>query len=264
VSTRDNPIFARPLAALVFAVTAFTLVASAPASAQNFFEALFGIRPYTPASGSSYADPQSRFGGLFGSRESPRQSENGAGAGGVAYCVRLCDGRQFPMQRSSGASSAQVCSSFCPAAKTKIFSGSSIEHAVATDGSRYADLPNAFLYRTRLLSDCTCNGKDPVGLVTPATDDDPTLRAGDIVASESGLMAYTGSGRRGAEFTPVEAYSPLGSELRSRLAGVKIVPNTATPVPVAARPADDTKAADAKAAAKPARSTANRRVQLER
>ena len=261
MSTRNNSTFARPLGALVLALAGLVLAPSAPASAQNFFEALFGIRPYTPSSGSSYADPQSRFGGLFGSRpaESVRHSEGGPSAGGVAYCVRLCDGRQFPIQRSSGASPVQVCSSFCPATKTKIFSGSSIEHAVASDGTRYSDLPNAFLYRTRLVSDCTCNGKDPVGLVTPTNAEDPTLRSGDIVASDSGLLAYTG-GRRGAEFTPVESYSAIGPELRNRLAGVKIVPTNATLVPVAARSSSD----DAKADAKPARSAGNRRVQLER
>src|SRR5262245_21720732 len=31
--------------------------------------------------------------------------------GGLAYCVRLCDGRYFPIQRHSGVTSAQTCSS---------------------------------------------------------------------------------------------------------------------------------------------------------
>ena len=47
----------------------------------------------------------------------------GARGGGrsVAYCVRLCDGRYFPIQRHANASPAQLCSAFCPAAKTQVF-----------------------------------------------------------------------------------------------------------------------------------------------
>ena len=87
---------------LVIGITVTTLVTSvATASAQNIFEALFGRLWNSPA--TSYADPNAPS-------LSPEATRS---EGGVAYCVRLCDGRQFPMQRSSGASSAQVCSSFC-------------------------------------------------------------------------------------------------------------------------------------------------------
>ena len=116
-----------------------------------------------------------------------------------------------------------MCSSFCPAAKTKIFSGSGIDHASARDGARYADLQNAFTYRERIVPGCTCNGKDAVGLVTTPAAEDPTLRVGDIVATNTGFVAYTG-GRRNAEFTPVTG------EMRARLANTRIVPSTASPV----------------------------------
>ena len=171
-----------------------------------------------PATASAYADPsQSNLG---------RQSEHSAPGGAVAYCVRLCDGRFFPIQRSSGADPAQVCSSFCPAAKTKIFSGSSIDHAAARDGTRYADLRSAFTYRERIVPDCTCNGKDSAGLVTTPAAEDPTLRAGDVVATESGFVTYTGNNRYKAEFTP------LTGEMRARLADTKIVPSDAPPAPL--------------------------------
>ena len=58
----------------------------------------------------------------------------------VAYCVQLCDGRFFPVQRPAGAAPEQTCSSFCPATRTKIYRGASIDQAVAADGRRYADL----------------------------------------------------------------------------------------------------------------------------
>jgi Protein of unknown function (DUF2865) len=58
-----------------------------------------------------------------------------------------CDGRYFPVQRHSGVSSAQTCSSFCPASATKIYNGNTINHAVASDGKRYSELATAFVYR---------------------------------------------------------------------------------------------------------------------
>ena len=75
--------------------------------------------------------------------------------------MRLCDGRYFPIQARRNVSAAEQCNSFCPASATKIFAGGGIEHAVSGDGKRYADLPNAYLYRKRLVPGCTCNGKSP-------------------------------------------------------------------------------------------------------
>ena len=52
---------------------------------------------------------------------------------------------------------------------------------------------------------CTCNGKDQIGLAPVKIEDDPTLRKGDIVAGENGLLvAGRSADRRGAElnFSP--------------------------------------------------------------
>jgi hypothetical protein len=194
------------------------------ASAQGIFDFFFGGFRRQPSSASSYADPNSPFGG--------RQEERSESVSGVAFCVRTCDGRYFPIQRASGASPAQVCSSFCPAARTKIYSGGAIEHASASDGSRYKDLPTAFAYREKTVAGCTCNGKDAYGLVTGDAANDPTLRPGDIVATEHGFVAYSGGrGAQGGDFTPIESYSGLGSDVRQRLAGTRIIPRGATPVP---------------------------------
>jgi hypothetical protein len=144
--------------------------------------------------------------------------------------VRLCDGRYFPMQRNAGANPAQICSSVCPASNTKVFAGSGIDHAVASDGTRYSSLRNAFAYRERIVDNCTCNGRDPYGLVTLDPASDPTLRSGDIVATNDGFVAYSGGGRRQAEFTPVDSYSGLSAEWRERLAQTKITPTNVTAV----------------------------------
>jgi hypothetical protein len=228
---------ARPREALLVLgiVTLATAAQGVPAFAQGFFDSLFSNPRRPPASASSYADPNQGF-HPYGERQEPRVESGGS----LSYCVRTCDGRYFPIQRSSGANAAQACSSFCPAAKTKIFSGGSIEYASASDGSHYKDLPTAFSYRDRTVGGCTCNGKDPYGLVTTDVSNDPTLRAGDIVATDRGFMAYTGGHRR-AEFTPLDHFSgPLANDVKHRLAGARIAPRNATPVPVAdAQPATD-------------------------
>ena len=111
-----------------------------------------------------------------------------------------------------------------------MFSGAGIDHAAASDGTRYASLRNAFAYRERTVENCSCNGRDPYGLVTLDATDDPTLRNGDIVATNDGFVAYNGGNRRNAEFTPVQSYSGLSAEWRERLAQTRIAPSNATPV----------------------------------
>ena len=211
----------------LIATIGFVLSAS-PASAQNFFEALFGNRRFSPP-GNAYADPNQPV-NPFGQRQEPRES-------GTAYCVRTCDGRFFPIQRHAGVTPAQACSSFCPASQTKIYSGSTIDHSVGPDGKRYTELPTAFTFRDKIVAGCTCNGKDAFGLVTPSVDNDPTLRTGDIVATNAGMMAYSGSSngdnkRRVAEFTPIQSYPGVAADVRQRLSETKIVPSEGTAAPI--------------------------------
>jgi hypothetical protein len=229
-------------AILVIGITVTTLVTSiAAASAQNIFEALFGGLWNSPI--NSHADPTPPL----ASTEATRSE------GGVAYCVRLCDGRYFPIQRHSGVNLAQTCSSFCPASATKIYNGNSIEHAVAPDGKRYSELATAFTYRKKIVPGCTCNGKDAFGLVNPAVADDPTLRPGDIVATNAGLMAYS-AGPNGSTFTPISTYAGLSADLRRQLAETKIEPAAEEP----ARPPPVRQVE-----AIPARSVKNKQAQVD-
>jgi len=208
------------------AVVALALPAG-PASAQSFFESLFGRWGRPAPSANAYADPSSPW-SPFGSRApEAQQSEDG-----TAYCVRLCDGRYFPIQRHAGVTPARTCSAFCPASQTRIYNGDSIDHAVGADGKPYRELSTAFSYRERIVPGCTCNGKDAFGLVNTPLEEDATLRSGDIVATNSGLMAYS-NGKDGKQsFTPIASYSGLSAELRQRLTETKIVPaSPAAPVP---------------------------------
>jgi uncharacterized protein DUF2865 len=228
---------------LVTSITVATLVTSgATASAQNIFEALFGSLWSSPV--TTYADPNAPV-------PSPEAARS---EGGVAYCVRLCDGRYFPIQRHSGASSAQTCSAFCPASATNIYNGNGIAHAVAPDGKRYSELATAFAYREKIIPGCTCNGRDAFGLVNTGVADDPTLRPGDIVATNAGLMAYNGE-TNGSTFIPISAYAGLSADLRRQLTETKIEPAAEGPAPMPPL---------RQAEAPPARSTKNKRAQADR
>ena len=230
--TRQNSLGTRAKAALLAAITLAALAGTvSPASAQGIFDSLFGRRSGPAPSASAYADPF-QF-NPFAPRAPEAPGAEMAGTG--AFCVRLCDGRFFPIPRNTGVTPAQTCSSFCPASQTKIYNGSSIDHAVAADGRRYSELGTAFVYREKIVAGCTCNGRDAFGLVNTPVGDDPTLRPGDIVATNRGLMAYNGTNGGGrkqtASFTPIASYSGLSSELRRKLTETKIEPAEAAPAP---------------------------------
>lgn len=204
---------------LLTSLTLCLAVPVQPAEAQGLFDALFGgfrrNAPEPMPQANSYADPMLPFGGEY------RRPSGEAGFGhGTVFCVRTCDGRYFPLQRHAGATPAELCRSFCPAAKTAVFTGSRIDTAVAQNGTRYADLDSAFAYRDKVASGCSCNGRDGLGLARVDTKTDPTLRPGDIVATDDGLATYTGKNKT-AEFTPIKTSS---SEWARRLAEVKIRP----------------------------------------
>ncbi len=116
-------------------------------------------------------------------------------------------------------SQAASCNSFCPASDTKVVYGSSIDHATTENGKPYSELPNAFRYRTELVAGCTCNGKDQIGLAPVKIDDDPTLRKGDIVAGEGGLMVAGRPDKRGASLN----FSPASDRVQSRYQRLPVV-----------------------------------------
>ena len=201
--------------------TAALVCASALASAaqaQDFFSHLFG--GFAPPRHQHYirmpfADDDRE---VYAPRREGRVRYGGGGS--QAFCVRTCDGRYFPVNGSDNASRAASCNSFCPASETKVFSGSSIDNATATNGKSYSDLPNAFRYRNELVSGCTCNGKDQIGLAPVKIEDDPTVRKGDIVAGENGLLvAGRSADKRGAELN----FSPASDKVRARYGRVPVV-----------------------------------------
>ena len=129
--------------------------------------------------------------------------DNGIGRS-VGFCVRLCDGQYFRIRQLVHGTAEDTCTAICPYSKTKLFFGSEIRSANAKDGQRYSTLESAFLYRKKQVANCTCNGRDPFGLVPLSVENDPTLRPGDLVSTSQGFMAFgRKSGQGDSSFTPV-------------------------------------------------------------
>ncbi len=202
----------------MFAAGLLTL--ATPASAQGLFEMLFGgFHRHAPPEAQAYADPLHDF---FRAPDRPRERADSGPAS--AYCVRTSDGFYFPVRSQAGLSAADACHVFCPASRTRLYSGGGIDNAVAADGSRYADLDTAFLYRKKLVADATCNGRDRFGLAHIDVKTDPTLRPGDIVATRGGLVAVTAVKNKVADFAPLGSDRAVPASTREKLAGVKIMP----------------------------------------
>lgn len=174
------------------------------ASAQGLFDFLFGRPAAAPAVPpvSQPAEHDSSTAIAPQRRESIRPGNSSPSYRSVSFCVRLCDGRFFPLQHHRGVAPAQLCNAHCPASETKIFSGSEIGRSVASDGTRYASLENAFAYRQRIVSGCTCNGTSNSGLARIAIPADPTLRPGDIVVTAHGTVVAGNSATEPAASTP--------------------------------------------------------------
>ena len=202
---------------LLAAAAVITVVASnAPdATARDFFSSFFNA-----ITGREEPSPQPalRYNGAGDmqppSAEAPQAPSATYGGRSSAYCVRTCDGRYFPISANNEQSRAATCSNLCPASETKVFYGSSIDHATSDNGKSYSSLPNAFKYREQLVQGCTCNGKDSVGLAAINIDDDKTIRKGDIVAGENGLIVANRAADRKSR--TVVNFSPAPQQIRAK------------------------------------------------
>lgn len=210
----------------IFVLAAVALVAFG-GPAQAFFDMFFRGHVRTAPSVRSYADPNGDARRVPGHER--RDRSRTTASGDVVYCVRLCDGRHFPINFRGGG--PELCKALCPASPTQTFSGRSIADAHSADGKRYSDIPSAFVYRQRLVDDCTCNGKSPFGLARQDIAEDESLRRGDILATQQGFMSYRGDTRRYADFEPLNVKT-LPPGLRKKLAdtGIQSEPVVVAPV----------------------------------
>jgi uncharacterized protein DUF2865 len=218
--TRKSPLLGLASALVLAGVAVVALPHQAAAESGLFgdiFHWLSGSRDDRFAPATAYTDPAAT------PERRPLVPAVPSVSGGT-YCVRLCDGRYFPLSSaaaSSRAGAAKVCSAMCPASKTAIFRGGDIDTAYGAGGERYADIGNAFVYRDRLVADCTCNGRDAFGLAPVDIATDTTLRPGDIVATSAGLTVFKGSRgetHKAAEFSPIRNAPYVSADTRRKLA----------------------------------------------
>lgn len=215
---------------LVAVALAPSVMVPAPVSAEGLFDLFFGgsqkqQNRQAPLQANFFADP-------FGNNQQERPPAPVArvAGSGPAFCVRSCDGKYFPLTMRGNATPVQICQAFCPASPTKVYYGSNIDGASSSTGARYADSENAYAYRKELHADCTCNGRDPAGLAPVDLALDTSLRAGDVIATTDGLVAYTGirvGNDQAFDFTPVASYPALPPDIRARLGEMKVAPVTA-------------------------------------
>jgi hypothetical protein len=204
------------------------LISLDSASAQGFFDFLFGgfrQQPAQPQQPNAYPPPPPSIGRVA---PAPLGQESVTDSGGgtnhpVVYCVRLCDGQHFPMEHMVNGTPLETCRAICPYSKTKVFFGTEISDSVAQDGQRYTDLDAAFAYRKQLVLNCTCNGKNALGLNKLDVNKDPTLRPGDIVSTKEGLMAFTGRTGTAPGFTPVNP-ATLPDDIRPGSSQLRLPP----------------------------------------
>lgn len=220
-------------AVFVCVLAAVAVTAPGSAQAQGFFDFLFGgPKPQAPPPTYNYPPPPPPGLGRVSPPPMDQERVSGGEAStghGVAFCVRLCDGQHFPLERMNNTTPVETCQAICPHAQTKVFFGSEIGAAVAQDGQRYTALPTAFVYRKQFVANCSCNGKDALGLASFDVKTDPTLRPGDIVSTSSGLLSYTGRSGQGGGFTPVNP-ATLPVDIGSAPEGSLAVPVQSAPV----------------------------------
>lgn len=228
--------FARTTKTAAFAAAFFVCAAITLPGAAKAEGGLFGaianmlqrvVSPPPAARNSDASDaPSTSLLDIFGGGKAEvRPAEGGPK---VAYCVRACDGRYFPIAKNGGpATPAQTCQSMCPAAQTEVFSGSTIENAVSHKGAKYSALANAYLYREKLVDSCTCNGKSPAGNAGIDYRNDPTLRPGDIVMTEDGPVVFKGAvapTHKLSDFVPARESKRISSTMREKIVAMKLMP----------------------------------------
>ena len=214
----------RRMVLVVAAMVAGSLALARAAVAEGLFDFFFGGAQKAGAH-SQFLCRSIRPQPAAGARR--RAARGGLGSGLLRAQLRR---KYFPVTSRGNATPLQMCQAFCPATATKVYYGSNIDWASASDGERYASSENAFAYRKALRADCTCNGRDPAGLSPVDLTLDGSLRPGDVVATSGGLVAYTGvkvGNGQTAEFTPVASYPGLTADVRARLGEMKVAPVSA-------------------------------------
>lgn len=169
---------------VALAAVVWLAVTPGSAEAQSFFEKLFGLTSAQPPAAAAPASapramrpPERLSPGASLARSSAAATETRSEATGKdddglrrrptgrfrAVCVRLCDGYYWPMNNRATAPTlnemADRCTSSCGTEARLFYSeNDDVDPAAMTDlaGRRYDSLRTAFVYRSKLVSGCSC------------------------------------------------------------------------------------------------------------
>ncbi len=118
-----------------------------------------------------------------------------------SVCVRTCDGYFFPVanlnHKSDIATHQAICNSLCPDSETKLFvipNGSeNIDEAKEAHGDElYSQLMAKIKSSDAKPAACGCHSTAGAPVDNKAVLNDPTLRAGDTVVTNSGVRVFKG------------------------------------------------------------------------
>lgn len=155
-----------PWGASVLLAIVLLLPLASTAKAQSFLQTLFGnLFKSSPQSGDRHPSQSIILSPRNGDYEYGARRRSyfyGFGSGYRTMCVRTCDGYYFPISRSAPPGrfhkDAESCETRCPGAMLYYLPKHSDEVVEMVDltGRRYDQLPNAFVYRKRLIDGCAC------------------------------------------------------------------------------------------------------------
>jgi len=147
---------------------ASSVAAFEPALAEGFFSRLFGWGQAATREVERAIPPPTYNFGYGGQRLDYGHGFNGGGwptdnARYRTLCVRSCDGFYFPIGDNVGRErlyqDARTCEARCDGQAQLYYypiSGGSVETMVDMGGRPYSQMPNAFIYRKKLVEGCTC------------------------------------------------------------------------------------------------------------
>lgn len=164
----------------MFAMAAAMAATAHPASAQSFFQQLFGFGSSKPAATAQSTASQKAYSerlttGLRANRSTAYREQSvrpgdedfrrdpGYGGSYRTVCVRMCDGYYWPVSGSVSSerfdADARRCDANC-VGEAKLFylpkSSDNIRGMVSLDGKVYGKMKTAFLYRKTLINGCGC------------------------------------------------------------------------------------------------------------
>ncbi|HEY0568147.1 MAG TPA: DUF2865 domain-containing protein [Xanthobacteraceae bacterium] len=203
------------------------------------------------------AQPRNFFETLFGGNApGVAPSESTQSSTYRTVCVRTCDGFYFPISFSTVPGrfpeDEQACKRMCPASEAMLFShrnpGEDISKATSISGRNYTDLPNAFRYRQKYDSACSCRRPGESWAQALQQADDRTVERGDIVVTEE----------RSKQMSQPKAEPPPRAgrgDPRSGQANARPAPAAANPAPATVEPAAQAASGEKPAEVDPAKRT---------